>query len=269
MLPASRGAVKDRAPRFAPRKPIVINSDDAFDAALDYRDQGFCVIPGIPGRKQPRLYPHRLWTELPTSEELIEWWNRWPKTDVLCALGLVSNLFGVQVFGVDGHQALLDVLGGKMPVAPQFTLADGPPHYFTMLFRHPKLKTQSLMPSWHEKINLLGRNAYLILPPSRDWKGRRFRWARRRSLLDLDPPQLPGPILDAMEQCAGSPGMPKQPTGKLTSNPLQDEYRPLFQELRSACQQVCDDFVRRMAGKVPLTGIKVSEITVEMEPSGK
>jgi len=46
-------------------------------------------------------------------------------------------------------------------------------------------------------------------------------------------------------------------------------YQTLLHDLRSACQQVCDDFVRRVAGKGPLTGIKVGEFTVEMKPSGK
>ena len=188
---------------LAPRVRPANSSFDPVAYAREYlSDHGLAVVPIARGTKVPHLGWKEYQTRRPTPAELDDWWERWPRAGIGGVLGPVSDIIAVDVDGPDAHDELVARLGAE-PAAPKVLTGSRKPCRYQLLFRHPTgLATRAKATPWHPALEFRGTGGLSVLPYSVHASGHRYDWARDRSLDDLPPPALPGPILDELRRLA-------------------------------------------------------------------
>ena len=145
--------------------------------------------------------PHVRWTpfqeRIPTFEEWLQWSRQWPDAGLLLVLGPVSDVCVIDVDGEEAHDALLEHLG-REPVAPKVISGSGASHKFHLYFKHPAVPTRASMTPWHPKLEFRGKGGLIVLPPSIHPSGKRYEWAKGRSLEHLPLPPLPKAVVAAI-----------------------------------------------------------------------
>ncbi len=179
-------------------------------AAIDYHRRGWSIIPQVPGTKKPFVR----WTELqdrqPTETEVEEWWQRWPNAGIALIAGPTSGVLVVDVDGVEAHAALVERLGTE-PIAPKVLSGSREPSRFHLFFKHPAFGTRAKKTPWHPKLEFRGHAGLAVLPPSLHKSGNRYAWADGRCLTDLELPELPDLIVEAIRPVALPPLPPAVP----------------------------------------------------------
>jgi hypothetical protein len=182
-------------------------SDDELnilDQALAYLARGWSVVPQVAGAKKPCVQWKPYQSRLPSEDELRDWFARWRHAGIVCVLGPVSDLFVIDVDGDEAHAALIQQLGSE-PLAPRANSGSGMPNRYHLFFRHPPLATKAKITPWHPKLEFRGNRGLIVLPPSLHKSGNRYAWAPRRSLNDLELPELPAPVISALQTLTHRP----------------------------------------------------------------
>ena len=130
------------------------------------------------GSKVPYFKWKKYQTELPSIEQIEEWWAEHPEANI----GLITGeLSGVVVFDVDSEKAAQHMRekGTPTTVCAQSSL-DYKKHYY---FRYPE--TNNRVPSicgedkWKLKLDVRADGGYIVLPPSKHVKsGLNYKWIR-------------------------------------------------------------------------------------------
>lgn len=178
-------------------KPDFKCVSDMVTTAAEYRLKGWSVVPQLPGAKQPCVKWKPYQTRLPTVEELVDWWTRWPDAGIAVVLGPVSNLFAVDVDGEDAHKALVRNLGG-VPGTAKSLSGSGKRYRYHLLFSHPPIETNAKFCPWCPTLEFRGHGGIIVLPPSRHKSGGRYRWADGASSYEIDLLEVPAPIVRAL-----------------------------------------------------------------------
>ena len=77
--------------------------EDILNAALEYLDRGFSVIPVKQADKRPCLMTWKEYqTRQPTVDEVKKWWRIWPDANVAIITGTISGIFVVDADGPSG-----------------------------------------------------------------------------------------------------------------------------------------------------------------------
>ncbi|MEI8376792.1 MAG: bifunctional DNA primase/polymerase, partial [Planctomycetota bacterium] len=180
-------------------------------AALDYYDRGMCVIPirSWEVSRRPYVKWKQYQAKRPTRQQVIDWWTGWPDAGIAVILGPVSNLLCVDADGEQAHRILLELVG-EIPLTPTCKSGSADPFRYHLYFQHPKQlttaasKTPFNEPDDKGKLELRGETGLLVLPPSLHKSGRRYAWVRGRSLDDVELPELPDVLLEALEAASKS-----------------------------------------------------------------
>jgi hypothetical protein len=194
--------------RFGPRAAPTFNTLIAtpWEDAQEYTRLGLAVVPLPPGEKRPAIKWKAYQTVAPTQDEINRWWRERPDDGMAVVLGTVSNVLAIDVDGPDAHAELVRRLGAE-PVAPKVLTGSGKPFRYQLLFRHPVgLPTRAKITPWHPELEFRGRGGLSVLPPSVHPSGRRYRWAEGRSLEEMELPELPPLVLDALRADAKARG---------------------------------------------------------------
>ena len=169
--------------------------------ALSYLKRGISIVPQISGEKRPAV----AWSEYQLQSAPIEvvhsWYFMQPDAGMFAVLGPVSKLLVIDVDGPDGHQALVAKLG-SIPRAPMVISGSGKPSRYHLYFRHPGLDAGAKATPWHAQLEFRGRGGLVVMPPSMHQSGNPYVWADGLSFDDLDPPELPEPVLQALKSRA-------------------------------------------------------------------
>ena len=186
--------------RFGPRAAPTFNTLIAtpWEEAQGYSRLGLAVVPLPLGEKRPAIKWKAYQTVAPTQDEINRWWRERPDDGMAVMLGPVSKVLAIDVDGPDAHAELVRRLGTE-PVTPKVLTGSGKPFRYQLLFRHPTgLSTQARITPWHPQLEFRGRGGLSVLPPSVHPSGRRYRWAEGRSLEEMELPELPPLVLDAL-----------------------------------------------------------------------
>jgi hypothetical protein len=140
----------------------------------------------------------RFQTVAPTQEDWIEWARQFPTAGFALVLGSVSGLLVVDVDGPEAYAVLINRLGAE-PVAPKALSGSRQPHRFHLFFRHPALTTKAKATPWHPNLEFRGQGGIVVIPPSMHKSGQPYIWVPGQSPDDLDFPELPSPILAALQ----------------------------------------------------------------------
>ena len=181
-----------------------ISSDQVLDAAIrDYVARGFSIIPLIPGAKHPCIGWKCFQERRASLDEVLGWRDEWPGLGLAVVLGPISGLFAIDSDGPEADQALRAHLG-ELPAAPMVLSGSGKPCRFHMYFQDPGCPTGARFTPWHDSLEFRGNRGITVLPPSMHKSGNRYAWAPGRSLADLPLPEVPAPVLAALEGRARS-----------------------------------------------------------------
>ncbi len=185
--------------RLGPRALPTFNTlVDSWEEAQAYTRVGLAVVPLPPGEKRPAIKWKAYQTVAPTQDEINRWWRERPDDGMAVVLGPVSNVLAIDVDGPDAHAELVRRLRTE-PAAPKVLTGSGKPFRYQLLFRHPaSLPTRAKITPWHPQLEFRGRGGLSVLPPSVHPSGRRYRWAEGRSLEEMELPELPPLVLDAL-----------------------------------------------------------------------
>jgi hypothetical protein len=159
--------------------------------------RGWSVVPQLAGAKKPCVRWKQFQAEAPTPAEWAEWSRQFPTAGLALVLGPVSGLLVVDVDGPEAYVALLEHLGTE-PVAPKALSGSRKPNRFYLFFRHPAVKTKAKATPWHPQLEFRGQGGIVVIPPSMHKSGERYAWVPGQSPDDLDFPELPAPILEAL-----------------------------------------------------------------------
>jgi hypothetical protein len=147
-------------------------TESKLDAALEYLDRGWCVIP-IKGDKRPAIKWAEFQSRHPTPEEVEDWWTKWPDYDIALVTGEIS---GVVVVDCDNEEALEAAMEAGMQSPIRVQTKRGVHLYFEHpkdgVRRGPRAGVNSRGSDW-PKINGLdfrGDGSYALLPPSNNYK---------------------------------------------------------------------------------------------------
>lgn len=175
----------------------VIAGSQSLHAALGYLQRGFSIIPVRPKTKRPCIEWKEFQRRLPTREEVVDWWTRWPDAGIALVTGDVS---GIVVLDEDVPNSLD---GREMPLTPTSRTGGGGRHYF---FSHPGSPVSNFakrIPG----VDFRGDGGYVLLPPSRHSSGRVYEW--EMSLEDVPLSPMPRWLLDMVQhhnECRHSTG---------------------------------------------------------------
>jgi len=186
----------------ARQEPLTdISADEMHRFALEYWRRGFSVVPQNGSAKSPAVRWKPYQNDLPSRGWIDEWWLRdFQGAGIAVVLGPVSNLFAIDVDGVEAHRALIERLGG-LPIAPQVQSGSGDPDRFHLYFRYPTgVETKAKATPWHDELEFRGHRGITVLPPSLHKSGNRYQWVPGRSLDDLELPELPDEVLAALKE---------------------------------------------------------------------
>ena len=158
------------------------------DAALDYAEAGFSVIPVRPSDKAPYT-AHGLKEATTDTETIREWWTRWPDANVAIACGKPSH--NIVVLDVDmkekknGLRSInaWQVNHGDFPETVVANTPSGGLHFF---FR---VDDPSLYKNRVEAIpgvDIRGDGAYVVVYPSVGGNGKWYTWRRGVSCIEIE-----------------------------------------------------------------------------------
>ena len=180
--------------------------DKKFDQLAEYLLCDWSIVPQLSGEKQPRVKWKPYQCERPGVCQVFDWFNQWSDAGPAVVLGPVSDLFVVDVDGKEAHDELIRRLG-KVPKAPTVLSGSGKPYRYHLFFRCPSIPTRAKATPWHRQLEFRGEGGIVVLPPALHKSGKRYKWARGKSLDDISPPDLPKPIVAAIRDRIRPPQM--------------------------------------------------------------
>ncbi|MDI3257682.1 MAG: bifunctional DNA primase/polymerase [Kyrpidia sp.] len=152
--------------------------------AIEYARHGLSVIPLEARGKRPLIKWEPFQHRRPTPEQVMRWGQEYPNANWGIVTGAVS---GVVVLDLDSDEAAQEAKRRWIPSGCPVVRTGKGWHIF---FRHPG----------HQVPNAVGvfpggdvraDGGYVVAPPSVHPSGAAYRWARGRSILEIEPPPMP------------------------------------------------------------------------------
>lgn len=141
------------------------------DAALEYYERGWSIIPISHETKRPLIKWLEYQERTPTEEEIETWWADWPDADMAVVTGAVSKVVVVDCDNEDAAHAAYDA-GMRSPIKAKTKRG------MHLYFLHPMdgkrrgpragVNVRTIAPDWPRipGLDFRGDGSYAILPPS-------------------------------------------------------------------------------------------------------
>lgn len=156
-----------------------------FDAALQYLDKGFSIIPCRPDKK-----PYISWAEYqtrkPTVEEISRWFEKYQDAMIAIITGKISGVCVIDCDTPEGKEEV-DKLILDSPVFPVAETPRGGFHYYFMTSVESIGNNAGAIPG----VDFRGEGGYIIAPPSMNGNGKAYHWLDGKSIFDVPLPPAP------------------------------------------------------------------------------
>ena len=160
------------------------------EAALDYLDRGWSVIPVRERDKRPAV-PWKAYQEKFVSEDTLhDWFRRSPDYNVAVVTGALSGLVVVDIDPRHGgKESLRDLESeyGSLPATVESLTGGGGRHLY---FAHPGGTVRNRT-NIEPGIDRRGDGGCIVAPPSIHPSGKRYRWEKGHAPGDIDIAELP------------------------------------------------------------------------------
>ena len=138
------------------------------DAAYEYLDRGFSVIP-IGRDKKPLLDSWKPYQKRhATPEEVAQWFQKWPNANIGIVTGEISGLVVVDADGPEGEAWVNE----HMPPTSVYQKTGKGKHF---PYKHPGYEVRNrgrLAP----EVDIRGDGGYIVAAPSRHENGTKYQW---------------------------------------------------------------------------------------------
>lgn len=138
-------------------------------AALWYGRRGLSVIPIRPKGKIPSVKWEPYQTEQATSEQIRQWWRKWPSANIGIVCGKISGITVVDADSQAGREALEEFLPDTLAM-PMVRTENGWHYYFKYVPGIPN-KVRAI-----RDCDVRNDGGYVIAPPSINENGRAYKW---------------------------------------------------------------------------------------------
>lgn len=135
--------------------------------ALGYLKLGYSVIP-VDKDKKPLIQWKPYQEKYPTTNEVEEWWDKWPDSNIAIVMGSISDVIGIDIDTQEGQKLIDELL---------------PPNFISPTAKSPHGK--HIYCKWEpglrnnvraiEGVDLRAEGGYLIAPPSKG-NGKNYSW---------------------------------------------------------------------------------------------
>lgn len=159
-------------------------------AALDYLDLGWSVIPVREREKRPAVAWKAYQSKVVSRETLHDWFRRSPDYNVAVVTGALSGLVVLDVdprHGGDESLKELEHEHGPLPKTVESITGGGGRHVY---FSHPGEEVHNRA-NIKPGIDLRGDGGCIVVPPSVHPSGNRYRWKKGRAPGDVKLAPLP------------------------------------------------------------------------------
>jgi P4 family phage/plasmid primase-like protien len=151
--------------------------------ALQYLKRGWSVIPIKEGSKLPAIKSWtKFQTQLPTEDEVTDWYEAYPNAGIALICGKVSGVFAVDID--IPHGGSTD--GLNLPITLVSNTGGGGHHYLYK-WRHGLIGAKVGL---RQGIDIRSDNSYIVLPPTLHASGKNYEWANEDEELEVAPEWL-------------------------------------------------------------------------------
>ena len=144
------------------------------DAALEYLDLGFSVVPVKRADKKPYVKWEKYQHEHPTVDDVEKWWNMWPDANVAIVTGDISEIWVMDADGPAG----VEWINANAPKTGVYSITSKGVH---AIFKIPEGVSIANAVRLFPEIDVRGNGGYVVVPPSIHADGHTYLW---RFLLD-------------------------------------------------------------------------------------
>jgi len=143
-------------------------------AAVTLAHKGLAVFPCRPQDKRPAT-ANGLKDASKDLDVIRKWWHAQPRANIAIATGAVSNVFVIDVDGLDAEVELrrLEAKHGNLPATVEVITARGRHVYFQM----PETPVRNSAGKIAPGIDVRGDGGYVLAPPSIHPSGKRYEWS--------------------------------------------------------------------------------------------
>lgn len=196
---------------------------------IEYSDIGLVVIP-CEGKK-PCLpnWQHR---SVPTIEEIEQWEQRFPNSNIGLVLGSRVGIIRIDVDGTEAKQYLAEISNGDLPNTWTYQSSQNGWAYLYRVKRDIQLKKYSKSFSGeHSELAILADGQQTILPPSLHPSGSKYEWLPGKGPDDIQLADAPTWAIDLLT------GKKLPEASPLKENIYSDEAeaRPVLKKLAKRC----------------------------------
>ena len=172
-------------------------------SAVALAARNMCVFPCAPRAKIPAT-GHGVLDATVDREVIERWWQANPDYNIGLRTGQASNVFVVDVDGVDAEAELrrLEAEHGALPATVETITANGRHLYF----KYPAgTAICNSVGKIAAGVDCRGDNGYVLVPPSVHPSGKRYAWSVDSANKIADAPAwLVAKIVDAVADCKGA-----------------------------------------------------------------
>ncbi len=217
---------------------------DTLISALTYLENGFSIIPLAKSSKTPCIHSWKKYqSQLPTTEEVKQWFTDNPDANIGIVTGKVSNLV---VIDLDSEKAIETFRQHNWFDECGVVKTSRGYHLY---FQYPDFEVRNAV-KIETDIDIRGEGGYVVAPPSIHESGKQYTW-EKRSILTQDPAKLPQAIIQYLQNQNGK-------TASNNSQPAKDTLDDIFTK---GCQEgKRHDAGIRIAGRYFNKGLNETEV---------
>jgi hypothetical protein len=169
--------------------------------------------------------PYFKWEDLQTQKvtpKMIEdWWKKYPDANIALATGAISNVAVIDLDAYKDKKGVVEQeLSKYVPHETGYAIATTPRggihYYFTC--KDTKIGNNTDKP---HNVDLRANGGYIILPPSSNGNGKRYKWAKAPSQVKMD--ELPKPYLDMIAKSVSKRIQTLQDVSRIFNSGRRDE----------------------------------------------
>jgi hypothetical protein len=175
------------------------------DAALEYLDLGFSVIP-VGHDKKPLIKWKEFQSRRPSADEIEDWFVQWPEANIAIVCGKISGIFCVDADGPSG----IEWMNIYLPKTTVYSITAKGLHAIYLIPPNSVIRNfVRLAP----EVDIRGEGGYFVAPPSIHESGHVYRWQFDLNGWD-DIVEYRPPVSQIPQQGIDLSAVKTQPTGE-------------------------------------------------------
>ena len=160
-----------------------------YQAALKYLNDFH--LPVIPWKhfkkdKRPLVGWKKYQKELPTVEEIKEWWEKWPDANVGIVTGPISHIVAFDSDDDEADRYFNEIMPDNL-LCPVCETPRGGKHYWFK--SDTSLKNATMINGY--KLDFRGEGGFICCPPSTREDGKAYKFVQGLSIKDMEIPEIP------------------------------------------------------------------------------